>query len=426
VTTARFDPAGRLEGELRPPADKSISHRAAILGAMAEGETRVSNFSEAADCASTLACLRVLGVSVERDGARVTIRGGLETWRAPAGPLDAGNSGSTIRMLAGPLAGRPFRATLVGDASLSRRPLERVAAPLRAMGATLETTDGHAPLTITGGALRGLTHELPVASAQVKTAVLLAGLSAEGRTTVREPVPSRDHTERMLPAFGARVERDGLAASVGGGTRLRGATVEVPGDASSAAFLVVAALVLPDSEVRLEGVLLSPTRTAFVDVLRAMGGRVEATLERREPEPVGSIVARSSTLRGIRIDPALVPSLIDEVPALAVAGAFASGRLEVTGAGELRHKETDRIAALARGLKAMGAHVEEQADGLAVAGGAPLHGARVDSEDDHRIAMALSIAALGARGATEVERGECVAVSFPSFYEVLGQATGRA
>ena len=422
----KIEPAASVRGTFTLPGDKSISHRAAILGAMAEGETRVSNFSEAADCASTLACLRVLGVSVERDGARVTIRGGLETWRAPAGPLDAGNSGSTIRMLAGPLAGRPFRATLVGDASLSRRPLERVAAPLRAMGATLETTDGHAPLTITGGALRGLTHELPVASAQVKTAVLLAGLSAEGRTTVREPVPSRDHTERMLPAFGARVERDGLAASVGGGTRLRGATVEVPGDASSAAFLVVAALVLPDSEVRLEGVLLSPTRTAFVDVLRAMGGRVEATLERGEPEPVGSIVARSSTLRGIRIDPALVPSLIDEVPALAVAGAFASGRLEVTGAGELRHKETDRIAALARGLKAMGAHVEEQADGLAVAGGAPLHGARVDSEDDHRIAMALSIAALGARGATEVERGECVAVSFPSFYEVLGQATGRA
>jgi len=422
----KIEPAASVRGTFTLPGDKSISHRAAILGAMAEGETRVSNFSEAADCASTLACLRALGVSVERDGARVTIRGGLETWRAPAGPLDAGNSGSTIRMLAGPLAGRPFRATLVGDASLSRRPLERVAAPLRAMGATLETTDGHAPLTITGGALRGLTHELPVASAQVKTAVLLAGLSAEGRTTVREPVPSRDHTERMLPAFGARVERDGLAASVGGGTRLRGATVEVPGDASSAAFLVVAALVLPDSEVRLEGVLLSPTRTAFVDVLRAMGGRVEATLERGEPEPVGSIVARSSTLRGIRIDPALVPSLIDEVPALAVAGAFASGRLEVTGAGELRHKETDRIAALARGLKAMGAHVEEQADGLAVAGGAPLHGARVDSEDDHRIAMALSIAALGARGATEVERGECVAVSFPSFYEVLGQATGRA
>ena len=354
------------------------------------------------------------------------IQGGLEGWRAPASVLDAGNSGSTIRMLAGPLAGRPFRATLTGDESLSRRPLERVAAPLRAMGATLETTDGHAPLTITGGALRGMTHELPVASAQVKTALLLAGLSAAGRTTVREPMPSRDHTERMLPAFGARVVRDGLAASLDGGQRLRGTSVDVPGDASSAAFLVVAALVLPDSEVRLEGVLLSPTRTAFLEVLRAMGGRVEVRLERTEPEPVGTIVASSSSLVGTRIDPALVPSLIDEVPALAVAGAFASGRLEVTGAGELRHKETDRIAALTRGLTALGARVEERPDGLVVEGGAPLHGARVDSEDDHRIAMALSIAALGARGASEVARGECVAVSFPSFYEVLGRATGRA
>jgi 3-phosphoshikimate 1-carboxyvinyltransferase len=422
----KVEPAACVRGTFTLPGDKSISHRAAILGAMAEGETRIANFSEAADCASTLGCLRGLGVGVERDGPRVTIRGGLDAWRGPARALDAGNSGSTIRMLAGPLASRPFRTTLIGDASLSRRPLERVAVPLRAMGATVETTDGHAPLAITGGPLRGMTHELPVASAQVKTALLLAGLSAEGRTTVREPMASRDHTERMLAAFGARVERDGLAATVDGGTRLRGTAVEVPGDASSAAFLVVAALVLPDSEVRLEGVLLSPTRTAFVDVLRAMGGAVEATLERSDPEPVGSIVARSSALRGIRIDPALVPSLIDEVPALAVAGAFASGRLEVSDAGELRHKETDRIAALVRGLTALGARVEERPDGLVVAGGAPLRGARVDSEDDHRIAMALSVAALGARGASEVARGECVAVSFPSFYEVLGRATGRA
>jgi 3-phosphoshikimate 1-carboxyvinyltransferase len=421
----KIEPAGSVRGTFTLPGDKSISHRAAILGAMAEGETRIGNFSEAADCASTLGCLRGLGVSVERDGARVTIRGGLDGWRAPATVLDAGNSGSTIRMLAGPLAGRPFCATLMGDESLSRRPLERVAAPLRAMGAQLATTDGHAPLTITGGALRGMTHELPVASAQVKTALLLAGLSAAGRTTVREPMPSRDHTERMLPAFGARVVRDGLAASVDGGQRLRGTSVDVPGDASSAAFLVVAALVLPDSEVRLEGVLLSPTRTAFLEVLRAMGGRVDARLERTEPEPVGTIVASSSALVGTRIDPALVPSLIDEVPALAVAGAFASGRLEVTGAGELRHKETDRIAALTRGLTALGARVEERPDGLVVEGGAPLRGAQVDSEDDHRIAMALSIAALGARGASEVARGECVAVSFPSFYEVLGRATGR-
>ncbi|MFI4943133.1 MAG: 3-phosphoshikimate 1-carboxyvinyltransferase [Burkholderiales bacterium] len=421
----KIEPAASVRGTFTLPGDKSISHRAAILGAMAEGETRIVNFSEAADCASTLGCLRGLGVRVARDGSEVVIQGGLESWRAPASVLDAGNSGSTIRMLAGPLAGRPVRATLTGDESLSRRPLERVAAPLRAMGATLETSDGHAPLTITGGALRGMTHELPVASAQVKTALLLAGLSASGRTTVREPMPSRDHTERMLPAFGARVVRDGLAASVDGGQRLRGTSVDVPGDASSAAFLVVAALVLPDSEMRLEGVLLSPTRTAFLEVLRAMGGRVEVLVERTEPEPVGTIVASSSSLVGTRIDPALVPSLIDEVPALAVAGAFASGRLEVTGAGELRHKETDRIAALTRGLTALGARVEERPDGLVVEGGAPLRGAQVDSEDDHRIAMALSVAALGARGASEVARGECVAVSFPSFYEVLGRATGR-
>jgi 3-phosphoshikimate 1-carboxyvinyltransferase len=294
------------------------------------------------------------------------------------------------------------------------------------MGATIETTDGHAPLTITGGRLRGMRHELPVASAQVKTALLLAGLSAEGRTSVREPMPSRDHTERMLKAFGAEVERDGLTASVSGGTRLRGTAVEVPGDASSAAFLVVAALVLPDSEVRLEGVLLSPTRTAFLDVLRAMGGHVEARLERSEPEPVGTIVARSSALAGTRVDPALVPSLIDEVPALAVAGAFASGAFEVTGAAELRHKETDRIAALARGLGALGARVSERPDGLRVEGGGRLAGAEVDSEDDHRIAMALSVAALGAQGASEIRRAECVSVSFPSFYDVLGRATGRA
>jgi 3-phosphoshikimate 1-carboxyvinyltransferase len=294
------------------------------------------------------------------------------------------------------------------------------------MGASLETTDGHAPLTIVGGPLRGLRHELPVASAQVKTALLLAGLQADGRTTVREPMPSRDHTERMLPVFGAAVERSGLEASVAGGTRLRAAAVDVPGDASSAAFLVVAALVLPDSEVRVEGVLLSPTRTAFLDVLRAMGGSVEATLVSREPEPVGTIVARSSALRGTSVPPALVPSLIDEVPALAVAGAFAEGRFEVTQAAELRHKETDRIAALARGLAALGARVEERPDGLVVEGGRPLRGASVDSEDDHRIAMALSVAALGASGASEIVGADCVAVSFPSFYEVLGHATGRA
>jgi 3-phosphoshikimate 1-carboxyvinyltransferase len=419
----RIERARFFRGRFTLPGDKSISHRAAILGAMAEGRTLVRNYSSAADCASTLACLRGLGVAIGRDGDAVSIDGrGLEAWRTPQAVLDAENSGSTIRMLAGALAGRPFRSVLTGDESLRRRPLERVAVPLRAMGATVLTTDGRPPMTIEGGRLRGLTYDLPVASAQVKTAVLLAGLQAEGRTTVREPAPSRDHTERMLPAFGVRIERDGLAATVEGGARLRGTEIAVPGDASSAAFLVVAALVLPDSEVRLDGVLLSPTRTAFLEVLRAMGGRVEARLTASDPEPVGSIVASSSHLAGTTVDPALVPSLIDEVPALAAAAAFASGEFTVAGASELRVKESDRIAALAEGLAALGVRVRELPDGLVVDGGAPLRGARVRSHGDHRIAMALSVAALAAEGATEVEGAECVAVSFPAFYALLERA----
>jgi 3-phosphoshikimate 1-carboxyvinyltransferase len=422
----KIEQAKHFRGRFTLPGDKSISHRAGILGAMAEGRTRVRNYSSAADCASTLACLRALGVSISRDGSLVTIdSGGLEAWREPTAVLDAENSGSTIRMLAGALAGRPFRSVLTGDESLRRRPLERVAAPLRAMGARVGTTDGKPPMTIDGGRLRGQTLELPVASAQVKTAVLLAGLQAEGFTTVREPGPSRDHTERMLPAFGVSVAREGLAATVRGGARLRGTDVVVPGDASSAAFLVVAALVLPDSEVRLEGVLLSPTRTAFVEVLRAMGGRVETRLEAADPEPVGSIVASTSTLRGTTVDPLLVPSLIDEVPALAVAAACAQGRFTITGAGELRVKESDRITALAEGLAALGARVQELPDGLVVEGGQALRGGRVRSQGDHRIAMCLSVAALAAEGATEVEGSDCVAVSFPEFYALLDQGTGR-
>jgi 3-phosphoshikimate 1-carboxyvinyltransferase len=420
-------PAPRFRGVFTLPGDKSISHRAALLGAMAEGATLVRNYSSAADCASTLACLRALGVEVRRDGTEVRIEGGgTSAWRPPSSVLDAENSGSTIRMLAGALAGRPFRSVLTGDQSLRRRPVERVAVPLRAMGATVLTTDGKPPLTIEGGRLRGLVCDLPVASAQVKTAVLLAGLQAEGVTTVREPAPSRDHTERMLPAFGVTVEREGLSATVRGGARLRGAELTVPGDASSAAFFVVAALVLPDSEVRLDGVLLSPTRTAFVEVLRAMGGRVEARLEAADPEPVGSIVASSSRLHGTVVDPSLVPSLIDEIPALAAAAAFAEGTFTVTGAAELRVKESDRIAALAEGLAGLGARVRELPDGLVVEGGAPLRGARVRSHGDHRIAMALSVAALAAEGGTEVEGAECVAVSFPGFYALVDRATGRA
>ena len=422
----KIEPARHFRGRFRLPGDKSISHRAAILGAMAEGRTRIANYSEAADCASTLGCLRALGVALRQEGASVAIEGtGLEGWRAPQAALDCGNSGSTLRMLAGALAGRPFVSTLTGDESLRRRPVERVALPLRAMGAAVMTTADRPPMQITGGPLRGIAYELPVASAQVKTAVLLAGLQADGETSVREPGASRDHTERMLPAFGVPVEREGPSVRVRGRARLRGTELAVPGDASSAAFLVVAALVLPDSQVEIDGVLLSPTRSAFVDVLREMGGDVRVRQEARDPEPVGSIVACSSALRGVSVDPARVPSLVDEIPALAVAAAFASGTFRVTGAAELRIKESDRLAALAGGLSAMGAAAQELPDGLLIEGGRPLVGAAVSSHGDHRIAMALSIAALGAAGATHLDDAACVAVSFPGFYALVEQATGR-
>jgi 3-phosphoshikimate 1-carboxyvinyltransferase len=421
----RLSPARHFRGQFVVPGDKSISHRLALFGALAEGETRIGNFSSAADCASTLECLRGLGVAVARQGNAVQIQGaGPGGMKAPSAPLDAGNSGSTLRMLAGVVAGRPFRTIITGDESLCRRPVERVAIPLRAMGATASSVDGKPPLTIDGGALHGIRWELPVASAQVKTAVLLAGLQAEGRTTVVEPGPSRDHTERLLPAFGVSVERNGLSVSVEGGARLHAATVTVPGDASSAAFLVVAALIRPDSEVRIDRVLLNPQRIAFLDVLRAMGGQIETGLLSSDPEPIGWMVARSSRLTGTVVDPAVVPGLIDEVPALAVAAAFAEGEFRLTGAAELRVKESDRIAALAEGLTRMGAAIEELPDGLVVRGGRPLHGASVRAQADHRIAMALAIAALGAAGETEIEEAECASVSFPEFYDFLARGAG--
>jgi 3-phosphoshikimate 1-carboxyvinyltransferase len=422
----RLESARSFRGRFVVPGDKSISHRVAILGAIAEGETRIVNFSSAADCASTLSCLRALGVAVRKDGGAVVIDGrGASGLQAPAQPLDAGNSGSTLRMLAGVLAGRPFRSVLTGDESLCRRPVERVAAPLREMGARLESTGGKPPLAIEGAALRGITYTLPVASAQVKTAVLLAGLQAEGRTTITEPGASRDHTERLLPLFGAPFGRDGLKAWVDGPCTLRGTEITVPGGADSAAFLVVAGLILPGSEVRIDGVLLNPARTAFLEVLRAMGGDVRSGVDRTEPEPIGWIEARASKLHGTDVPPSLVPGLIDEVPALSAAAAFADGVFRVSGAAELRVKESDRIAALVEGFSRLGADVREQPDGLEIRGGRPLHGATVRAHDDHRIAMALAVAALGASGTTELEGAECASVSFPEFYEFLGRGAER-
>jgi 3-phosphoshikimate 1-carboxyvinyltransferase len=419
----RVSPADRIRGRFTLPGDKSISHRLAILGALAHGVTRLSNFASSADCASTLACLGALGVPIEHAGSDVTIRGkGPEALVPPARDLDCGNSGSTLRMLAGMLAGRPFTTVLTGDASLRRRPVERVAVPLRAMGARLVSTHDRPPLRVEGGTLRGIEWELPVASAQVKTAVLLAGLQADGRTSVSEPAASRDHTERLLPLFGAPVEREGLTVSVRGGTPLRSVQIAVPGDVSSAAFLVVAALTHAGSEVRLDGVSLNPGRTAFLDVLRAMGADLEVEVVVSEPEPVGSIIARSSRLHGISVPAQSVPALIDEVPILAVAAAFGEGRFSVAGAAELRVKESDRIAALVDGLRAMGVATEERPDGLIVDGGPAPHGAALRSHGDHRIAMALAVAALGAQGASEIDDAECAAVSFPEFFDVIARA----
>jgi len=423
-----IQPAPSFRGRFRLSGDKSLSHRLALFAALAHGRTRLDNFGTSADNASTLACLQALGAGVHREGGAVEVEGrGFEGLRDPGADLDCGNSGSTLRMLAGVLAGRPFRSVLTGDASLRRRPVERVALPLRLMGARAESTDGRPPLVIEGGPLRAIRYDQKIASAQVKTAVLLAGLQAEGRTTVSEPELSRDHTERLLPVFGVPVLREGLAVSLDGGARLRAPAerLEVPGDASSAAFLLVAALVLPDSEVRVENVLLNATRTAFLDVLREMGAALDVEVTQNEPEPVGTVTARTSALRGVTVRPELVPSLIDEVPILAVAAARAEGTFRLTGAAELRVKESDRLAALAEGLSRLGASVEELPDGLVIQGGRPLRGAEVRAHDDHRIAMSLAVAGLCASGVTRIEGAECASVSFPEFYGYLAQGTGR-
>lgn len=445
-------PAARFEGRFRVPGDKSVSHRAAILAALAHGPSRLTGFSPAADCASTLSVLRALGVSitvVDADGGLdVAIEGrGPEAWRSPVAALDCGNSGSTMRMLAGALAGLPIVATLDGDASLRRRPMGRIAVPLRAMGATVETAadgrsphgngdglspapepDATPPLRVSGGALRPLRHRPAVPSAQVKTAVLLAGLSVAGETWVEEDAATRDHTERLLPLFGVPVLREtGSAGAVGvrGPARLVGAEVAVPGDASSAAFLVVAALTRPGSAVRVEHVLLNRGRAAFLEVLRRMGGDLGWGIESESPEPVGWIEARGSRLHGVRIEAAEIPALIDEIPALCVAAARAVGRTEIHGAAELRVKESDRLAAMVEGLSRLGLAVEERPDGLALDGRQTLRAADLRAHGDHRIAMALGVAALSADGPCSLDEPECAAVSFPGFFDLLERGARR-
>ena len=429
-------PAAALAGTPTLPADKSVAHRVALFAALADGESEVVGFSDAADPHSTLACLRGLGVEIEErpdalgdDGTpSLIVHGvGLDGLRAPSEPLDCGNSGTTMRLLAGVLSGQPFGSVLTGDASLSARPMRRIADPLRTMGAESALTDGHAPIHVSGRGLTAPTNPLPVASAHVKSAVLLAGLFARGTTTVVEPVPTRDHTERMLEldALDVGGERH---ISVTGGTPIPPRLWAVPRDVSAAAFFLVAGSIAEAATIQLSGVGLNPTRSGVLDVLRAMGADIRISNEReRGGEPLADLrIEAPGGLTAVEIGGDIVPNLIDEIPVLAVAAAYAEGRTVIRDAEELRVKETDRIDATAAFLRAMGASVEERREGLVMEGGRPLHGATVESFHDHRIAMAAAVAALGASSPTTIRGASAAAVSFPGFWEALESVAAGA
>jgi len=435
---ARVSAAGRLRGELRLPGDKSISHRALMLAALADGESVIEGAGDGADVRSTAAIVAALGVSVERietDGRTVSYRvvsPGADGLREPDGILDCGNSGTSLRLISGILAGLPMTTILDGDASLRRRPVARIIEPLRSMGAVLHArrNDTLPPLTVVGHTpLRAIDIETPVPSAQVKSAILLAGLRADGRTTVREAVATRDHTERMLRARGVAVERedsaDGRVAwTVQGGVQVGAVRERVPGDVSAAAFWLVAGAIHPDAELTLHDVGVNPTRRAVIDILRSMGARIEeqptrGTVADAVGEPMADLVVRSSELYGIDLGPADVASAIDEIPVLCLAAAVAQGPTTIRGAGELRHKESDRLNGIAHGLRAMGARIEVDGDDLRIDGGATLHGAPTDSLDDHRLAMTFAIAGLVAAGDTTIARPASAAVSYPGFFDDL-------
>ena len=423
-TTRRVQPASAIAGSITLPGDKSISHRYALIGAIAEGDTRIRNYSSGADCHSTLGCVRALGIEVEGAGTEFVIHGkGLDGLRVPEHDLDAGNSGSTIRMLSGILAGQPFAARIVGDESLSRRPMQRVMKPLAQMGARIEARDGQfPPLRIEGGKLRAIDYILPVPSAQVKTCVLFAGLYADGRTTVTEPVRSRDHTEIALGEFGADIVVEKQKITIAGRPRLEGRELTVPSDLSSAAFFVVAALLVPGSRLSIHGVGLNPTRSALLDFLVGMGARIRVpNLESQNGELVGDLEVEYSELRGGTIDGALTAALIDEIPVLAVLGAATAEGLTVRDAVELRVKETDRIRRVVENLHRMGVEAEELPDGMVIPGRQNFRAATFDSAGDHRIAMAFAVAALRADGESQIVGAEAASVSFPEFWDTLGR-----
>lgn len=425
-----------IRGRMRVPGDKSISHRAAILGAVSEGATTIRGYLASQDCLNTLRCMQFLGAEVSVGAepslapgtCRVEILGrGNNGLSEPPDILDVGNSGTGIRLISGVLAGQPFFSVITGDEQVRRRPMRRIVEPLRMMGAEVwgRANGSLAPLAVRGGGLKGIRYRSPVASAQVKSALLLAGLFAEGETVVEEPVKSRDHTERIMPVFGAELRVEGNTVAVKGGAKLLGRQLYVPGDFSSAAYFIVAALLVPDSELVIENVGVNPTRTGLLDVLQEMGGDVRiANVHDEAGEPVGDIAVRTSQLRGVQIGGAVIPRLLDEVPILAVAAAYAEGETTVRDAQELRVKETDRLKTTVEMIRALGGEAEETEDGLRVRGTGRLKGGECNSYGDHRIAMSAAVAGLAADSETRVLDTECVATSFPGFGEMLRDLTG--
>ncbi|MCU1297929.1 MAG: 5-Enolpyruvylshikimate-3-phosphate synthase [Acidobacteriaceae bacterium] len=420
-STIVIRPALGLEGSVRLPGDKSISHRYAMLGAIAQGTTKLENFSTGADCASTLGCVRTLGAQWERKDGSVVIQGRGPALQAPKSPLDCGNSGSTMRMLSGILAGQEFQSELIGDESLSRRPMARIITPLSDMGAKIKSQDGgRPPLHINGGRLKAIDYTMPVASAQVKTSLLFAGLYAGGETRVTESVRTRDHGEVALRAFGAELKHEGNTVEIAGGQELHGIEATIPGDLSSAAFFLCAAALFPGSQLSIPGLLMNPTRARLLDLLISLGVGISVTqLEETNGELIGTVQVEGRKLRSLTVSGADTAAVIDEIPVLAAIAPFSSEGIEIRDARELRVKESDRIAAVATNLRAMGAEVEEREDGLNIPGNQRLHGAELDSFGDHRIAMAFAVAALRADGHTKISKSDAAVISYPAFYEAL-------
>lgn len=412
----------RLRGELTVPGDKSISHRAVMFGSLAQGTTRITHFLEGADCLSTISCFRKMGVDIERNASEILVHGkGLHGLSAPSGILDVGNSGTTTRLISGILAGQSFTSELNGDASIQSRPMKRIMTPLQSMGADIVSIKGNgcAPLRITGKPLQAVHYQSPVASAQVKSCVLLAGMYADGITRVTEPVLSRNHTEIMLNYLGARVTSQGTTASIEPEPVLKAREIQVPGDISSAAYFIAAGLLTPNSQILLRNVGINPTRDGILKVCRAMGADITLLNVNEEGEPVADLLIRSSQLHGTTVEGSIIPTLIDEIPMIAVMAAFAEGTTVIRDAAELKVKESDRIAVVTEGLRRMGANIQPTEDGMVIHGGKPLQGAKINSYLDHRIAMSFAVAGTICDGTMDIVGGDCVNISYPEFYRDL-------